>query len=273
MSHELRTPLNGVLGYAQLLQRDRSLNAGAARGARRDRQVRRAPARPDQRRARPVEDRGRARRHRGDAPTDLRAADHRSQVRGRRGGAPQGPAARRMTIAPDVPRRVVLDGRHLRQVLLNLLGNAVKFTAQGEVRLAIAGDGDDRLLLRGERHRHRHRARRAGQDLRGVHADARRRRGRRHRPRPDHQPAPVATHGRRAAGREHARPGQPVLLRAAAGAGRRRQRGADERGRRRRAAARCAAGAGRARDGARRRRQHREPPHPRAACSRAPACG
>ena len=27
MSHELRTPLNGVLGYAQLLQRDRSLNA------------------------------------------------------------------------------------------------------------------------------------------------------------------------------------------------------------------------------------------------------
>ena len=27
MSHELRTPLNGVLGYAQLLQRDRGLNA------------------------------------------------------------------------------------------------------------------------------------------------------------------------------------------------------------------------------------------------------
>ena len=27
MSHELRTPLNGVLGYAQLLQRDRTLNA------------------------------------------------------------------------------------------------------------------------------------------------------------------------------------------------------------------------------------------------------
>ena len=27
MSHEMRTPLNGVLGYAQLLQRDRTLNA------------------------------------------------------------------------------------------------------------------------------------------------------------------------------------------------------------------------------------------------------
>jgi signal transduction histidine kinase len=28
MSHELRTPLNGVLGYAQLLRRDRSLPVG-----------------------------------------------------------------------------------------------------------------------------------------------------------------------------------------------------------------------------------------------------
>ena len=36
-----------------------------------------------------------------------------------------------MTIAPDTPRRVVLDGRHLRQVLLNLLSNAIKFTAAG----------------------------------------------------------------------------------------------------------------------------------------------
>ena len=36
MSHELRTPLNGVLGYAQLLQRDRTSECRPARGARGD---------------------------------------------------------------------------------------------------------------------------------------------------------------------------------------------------------------------------------------------
>ena len=101
---------------------------------------------------------------------------------------PQGAAADDDASAPDVPRRVVLDGRHLRQVLLNLLGNAVKFTAQGEVRLDDRGDRRRPAVLRGERHRHRHRAEGAREDLRGVHADARRRRRRRHRAGPGHQP-------------------------------------------------------------------------------------
>jgi CheY-like chemotaxis protein len=52
-----------------------------------------------------------------------------------------------MVIAPDVPPRVVLDGRHVRQVLLNLLGNAVKFTAQGEVRLGIARTEEGQLAF------------------------------------------------------------------------------------------------------------------------------
>ena len=59
----------------------------------------------------------------------------------------KGLAVDRRRSPTDVPRWLMLDGRHLRQVLLNLLGNAIKFTAAGDVRLAIARDGDRRLLF------------------------------------------------------------------------------------------------------------------------------
>ena len=42
----------------------------------------------------------------------------------------------------DAPRELITDPRKLRQVLLNLLGNAVKFTPAGGVTLTIAESGD-----------------------------------------------------------------------------------------------------------------------------------
>jgi PAS domain S-box-containing protein len=143
MSHELRTPLNGVLGYTQLLQRERALT-------------------PFQREAldaiakcgahlldliNDVLDLSKIEAGRVDVelvPCDIRqvTVDVKYVI--------AEPAHRKglrllIDVGPDVPGRAVLDGRHLRQVLLNLLNNAVKFTATGEVRLSISHVPPDRL--------------------------------------------------------------------------------------------------------------------------------
>ena len=80
-----------------------------------------------------------------------------------------------LRIPDDMPRTFKGDPTRIRQIIMNLVGNAIKFTAQGGITVSVrserrgtGGRGPARVL--GAGHRHRHPRRQAARDLRRVYA-------------------------------------------------------------------------------------------------------
>ena len=139
MSHELRTPMNAIIGFSTLMQRAPALSDG-------QRQDLAIISRSGEHLLSLINDlldvakieAGRVSCE--PLPYDLHALTRELvDMMGER--AESKGLALRLEQSAQLPRYLCGDAGKLRQVLINLLGNAVKFTARGGVVLRLAGGG------------------------------------------------------------------------------------------------------------------------------------
>ena len=137
LSHEFRTPLTAVLGYADLLNLDGTLSAAQ------EQRVARIKAAAWHLVAMVDEVLSFAKLDAGQEVIDHETLDAREIARAARGLLEPEAVAKGLAFALDVPDEVVsvrTDGRKARQILINLCGNAVKYTEAGEVCLRLRAE-------------------------------------------------------------------------------------------------------------------------------------
>lgn len=135
MSHELRTPLNVILGFASLMAQDPTLTIAHQD----DLQSIRTSGEHLLKLVNNVLDLAKIESGKlnleihpvdlADALQTLQAMLHQQAV--------QKGVSLVVEIDPEVPPYIMTDGQKLRQVLINLVNNGIKFTSQGEVRLSV----------------------------------------------------------------------------------------------------------------------------------------
>ena len=143
MSHEIRTPLNGMIGTIDLMQ------ATALSPQQREYlRIMTASGRLLMNHVNNILDMARLDSGKAElalGPVDLGQLIAEVAANQRPASAAQGNRLE-VKIAPDCPLQVVSDAGRLRQVLLNLVGNAVKFTRDGTITVTLdAPDAEGRF--------------------------------------------------------------------------------------------------------------------------------
>jgi signal transduction histidine kinase/DNA-binding response OmpR family regulator len=135
MSHELRTPLNGILGYAQILKRDRNLSDFQAEGL----EIIQNSGNHLLTLINDILDLSKIEARKMELyPHELHFPNFIDSVTGIvKMRALEKNILFDFNIDPHLPLGIEADEKRLRQVLLNLLGNAIKFTDQGLVTLKV----------------------------------------------------------------------------------------------------------------------------------------
>ena len=135
MSHELRTPLNGILGYAQILKRDRDLSTKQIDGLR----IIEQSGNHLLTLINDILDLSKIEARKMELyPRNLHLQSFIGSVVGIiRMRANEKDILFQYNPEDNLPHGIKADEKRLRQVLLNLLGNAVKFTDTGQVTLKV----------------------------------------------------------------------------------------------------------------------------------------
>jgi PAS domain S-box-containing protein len=137
-SHELRTPLNAVIGFATLLEQ------GASSGEEETQEFARSIRESAAHLLTVINDLlDLAKIEAGRLQLRLEPGDLREAVRAAAEAVAPAAAKKGLRIdlrLPEEPLRAAIDPARLRQIMLNLLGNAVKFTDRGEVRIRALRD-------------------------------------------------------------------------------------------------------------------------------------
>jgi len=140
MSHEIRTPLNSILGFSQVLALDSGLSDA-------QREYLSTMLRSGEHLLTLINDvLDMAKIEAGRMTLQAVAFDLPALVTETEAFFQQRARARELTLAVEVtggPRIVLGDAMRLRQVLINLIGNAIKFTPAGGVTLRVEAVADD----------------------------------------------------------------------------------------------------------------------------------